>query len=262
MSSIAIIDFETTGIDSKTCRPIEVALQFVDTLDFKKVLGKYDSLIYSASYPSLSAEVELLTGISDEALRLNGKSPARVFENIYDLFTDLKVEACVAYNATYDHTVYTEELRRIGMLSEKEGGPVEVPWLCAMRDLKSNYKYKCWKLSHLALDYGVAVDPRELHRASGDVELTRRLLVASGLSIEEILLYHNTPWGALEAETKGPWLDGGKSTDAAKAIGFTWETPRGDFAKKFPKKWVCMKKENEVLGFIESNPQVKIRRIL
>lgn len=256
---VAIIDFETTGIDAETCRPIEVCAAIV-TSDFSTLLTSYQSLLYASDYPAIEEHIELLTGIQKEKVLSEGIFPARAFEDIYNLFIEYDVKHVVAYNADYDHTVYRRELERHGMANEAVGNSVKIPWLCAMKDVRSNYNYKCWKLSHLALDYGVAIDPKELHRASADVFLTRDLLRAAKTTSEEMLAYKNTPWVALEAVTREPWKDGGKSTALAKSKGFSWETPKGHQSKKYPKKWVKLVKETD-LQYELSELLFQVRRI-
>ena len=256
---VAIIDFETTGVDTETCRPIEVCASIV-TPNFADIVETYSTLLYASDYPVIGEDIEELTGIQKEDVIEKGLSPPRAFEALYNLFLENNVSQVIAYNAEYDFAVYRRELERHGMLNEAVGNPVRLPWLCAMRDVKSNYNYKCWKLSHLALDYGVPINPKDLHRASADVFLTRDLLRAASTNAEEMLAYKNTPWVAVEAVTREPWKDGGKSTGLAKSKGFSWETPRGHQSVKHPKKWVKLVKETD-LQYELSETLFQVRRI-
>ena len=123
----------------------------------------------------------------------------------------------------------------------------QVPWLCAMADIETNYKFKSWRLMHLALEYGVIVNPKELHRAINDVELMRQLLQASGTSVEAMLEYQRSPWMYCVAKTQAPWEDNGQSTTAAKALGFAWQQARGDDSgRTFEKRWVKRLKEKDL----------------
>ena len=257
--NVAIIDFETTGVDTETCRPIEVCVAIVSN-DFTSLVAHYQALLYASDYPEIEEHIELLTGIQKEQVIVDGIFPPRAFDEIYKLFLEYNVGHVIAYNAEYDHDVYKKELERHGIANESVGNPAKLPWLCAMKDVKSNYNYKCWKLSHLALDYGVAIDPKELHRASADVFLTRDLLRAAKTTAEEMLSYKNTPWVALEAVTREPWKDGGKSTSLAKSKGFSWETPKGHQKMKYPKKWVKLVKETD-LQYELSETLFQVRRI-
>lgn len=255
---VAIIDFETTGVDTETCRPIEVCVAIVTPeLD---IVTSYSSLLYTKDYPLISEEIEALTGIQKEQMSAGGIHPSIAFEAIRNLCAEYSVECMVAYNAEYDFAVYKKELERHGLLKEAVGEPVRIPWLCAMKDVRTNYKYKCWKLSHLALDYGVPINPKELHRASADVFLTRDLLRAAKTTAKDMLAYKNTPWVALEAVTRKPWEDGGKSTSLAKSKGFSWEVPKGHQSLKYPKKWVKLVKETD-LQYELSETTFQTRRI-
>lgn len=245
--SVMVIDFETTGKDPKTCRPIEVGAAIV-TSDFKKVLHTYSSFIYSHTQPKITSEIEELTGISNDILVREGRDPLVVFGELFDLVEKFDIKYMVAYNREFDETVYKEEVRRIGAVENNPhyAKPVMLPWLCAMRDVRSHAKYKCWKLSHLALDYGVLVDPSNLHRALGDVSLTIALLDKAGVTAEELYKYQTTPRFVLEAMTKPPWKDGGESTSKAKEKGYSWEVPRGHQNMRLPKRWVKVVLEDEV----------------
>lgn len=241
--NVAVLDFETTGVDTKECRPTEVAVSITD--DFFSPIVQFSSLIYSADYPVISKEVEALTGISNDMVVSLGAHPKDVFRGLSQLLAAHDVGCVIAYNAEFDKAVYHEELTRMGLRNTVLGVPLELPWLCAMKDVQENYKFKCWKLSHIALDHGVAVDPSKLHRAKGDVLLTIEMLKTIGTTATRIAEYSAIPWVALMAQTTEPWKDGGRSTKLAKERGFTWETPRGNQNLKFAKKWVKLVKENE-----------------
>jgi DNA polymerase III epsilon subunit-like protein len=241
--NVAVLDFETTGVDTKECRPTEVAVSITD--DFFSPIVSYTSLMHSKDYPAISEEVEALTGISNSMVLTEGRHPKDVFQDIAELLVAHDVRYAIAYNAEFDKAVYHEELTRMGLRNTSLGLPLGLQWLCAMKDVQENYKFKCWKLSHLALDHGVAVDPKSLHRATGDVLLTIQMLSKLGTTAMRIAEYNAIPWVALAAQTTEPWKDGGRSTKLAKERGFTWETPRGNQNLKFAKKWVKLVKENE-----------------
>ena len=258
---VAVIDFETTGIDATTCRPIEVAVSITNG-DFSEVLEEYSQVMYDGSYPALTEDIENLTGITQSHLLSLGRNPASVLAVIVSLVKKHNVDYIMAYNSEYDRQVYTSEIKRHTLFEEALSPVVNMKWLCAMKDVRSNYNYKCWKLSHLALDYGVAIDPSKLHRAKADVDLTISFLKKIGITLADIVEFSQTPWVPLEAITKKPWADGGVSTGKAKEKGFRWETPQGHMDKKFTQKWVVMKKETDVRAFVDSCPELTIRRIV
>jgi hypothetical protein len=127
-----------------------------------------------------------------------------------------------------------------------------------MKDVLSNHKHKCWKLSHLALEYGIAVDPSKLHSALADIELTAQLLQRAGTTLHEIKTYHDEPTVVLRAVVPPKWEDKGVGTDAAKKLGFSWEQPRG-VDKKFEKCWVkAVKKQNAEVEIAKATFPIRI----
>lgn len=252
---VAIIDFETTGKDPKTCRPIEVGVAICNN-DFSELDESFSTLIWDESYPEISKEIEELTSISKSDLLQNGCAPKKALENVVELLKSYNVQYVIAYNAEFDMTVFNSECQRQGL------GDIAMTWLCAMKDVKSNYNYKCWRLSHLALDYGVPIDPDDLHRAMADVFLTIDLLKAAKATASDMYAFNRTPWHILEAVTIPPWKDGGKSTTLAKEKGYAWEAPRGHFnGAKYPKKWVKAVREEELEHELNET-LFQVRRVL
>lgn len=230
---IAIVDVETTGLDPATDRVIEIAVQLTSE-DFSEVFGSCNYLMWDASYPKLTPEIQELTGITEDLLLQQGKPPSEVMPIINDMLSS--VDAVVAYNEQFDSKFITKEiLEVVGLTSQRQ-------WLCAMMDHKPNYKLKSWKLMHVALDHGVPVDPSKLHRAIADVELTRQMLVASKGTAQTLQEYRLSPWVYLKAKVKKPWEDNGVSTQSAKDHGFAWEKAKGD-SRIFEKMWVKRIKE-------------------
>lgn len=237
---VAIIDFETTGVDVLSCRPIEVGLAITDN-KFCEVSETYSTLVWSKDYPEITAQIEELTNIKKADVISIGLAPLKMIETIFDIVRLHKVELMVAFNADFDRQVFNNECKRHGL------GDLGIPWLCAMKDVKSNYDYKCWKLSHLALDYGVPIDPKDLHRAMADVYLTIDMLRCAGADAVDMLAFHKMPWIIIEAITQPPWKDGGKSTALAKEKGYSWEVPRRHLnGAKYPKKWVKAVREEDL----------------
>ena len=153
----------------------------------------------------------------------------------------------MAFNAGFDRSFIVEEMHRQDLIMDPRlHWMAQDPWLCAMKDIEQNYAHKSWKLSHLALGYGITVNPKELHRAINDVELMRQTMQASGATLESIVDFKNEPWVYLIAQVQGPWVDGGKSTGEAKALGYTFERAEGDDTKTFTKSWVKRVKAKNV----------------
>lgn len=236
--SVLLIDFESTGIDTKQARITEIGAQLVSD-DFTKVHAQYSQLVWETGYPAITPEVEKITGINQAMLNLNAVTPKVAFAGLGEL-VEPTVRHVIAYNRGYDEELFREEMFRNELtLDPKMNWIGSTPWLCAMVDIEKNHEFKSWKLMHVALDHGVTVNPKELHRAINDVELMRQVLIASGTTLEEMYAYQQSPWIYLRAMVKKPWDDGGKSSGEAKALGYGWQQARGDETKRtFDGCWV------------------------
>lgn len=231
--TICALDVETTGLDSKKDRVTELGVVFFNTEDWASV-NTYQSLLWDKSYPPLTAEITKITGITQDMLTSEGRSPESVWSIFKDMFSTYKVDAVVAHNADFDKSFVAEELKR------HELAPIAVPWVCSMKDIKHTVG-TCRKLSHLALDYGLAVDPKVLHRAKDDVELMIRMLKEAVSDFPTLLkrsLLKNLVVRAVVPSPFGAGSDGGVGKDKAKACGFSWDGAR--------KIWVKTIKEDEL----------------
>jgi DNA polymerase III epsilon subunit-like protein len=237
-SRIAFIDFETTGPNPLEDRPTEVACVITDR-DWN-VLAKFQSFMWEESYPELTPEIEQLTHIKQPELIRFGKHPKIKMQELWDFLNAHTVNYLVAHNSDFDRVVLESELARHGITS------LAGKWICTIKDVPYDTKYRCKILSHLALDHGIDVDPSALHRAMGDVTLLISLLTNGGYSLEEILTNMSEPWVYLKAEIKPPWEDNGAGKDAARADGYSWQKDMrwGDGAPSFPKTWVKRIKRN------------------
>ncbi len=237
--SVLLIDFEATGLDPKEARVIEIGARMV-TEDMQHTIGiPLSHLVWAPDYPSISPEVEKVTGISEAMLRADGLSPISAFMALGEMVT-VDTSAVIAYNISYDEVLFRSEIFRNHItLHPKMNWLMTVPWLCAMSDLEMNYQFKSWRLSHIALEHGCTVCLKDLHRAINDVDLMWDMLKRSGTTPQELLTYKNEPWIYVSAKIEKPWLDGGRSSEIAKANGFSWERPRGDNSgRTFAKTWV------------------------
>jgi DNA polymerase III subunit epsilon len=239
MRKILMIDTETTGLDFANDRIIEIGAMVVSE-DFKQVHESFNTLVWEQSYPVITEEITELTGITTAELVQAGESPEDALQALEEMASRHKVEKLLAYNEEFDRKMLHAEVERLDPGAKHSNG--DTKWLCGLKDHKPNYKCKSWKLMHVALDHGVPVDPNELHRAINDIELTRKMLEASGATLDKLLAYRNSPYVYLRAKVQKPWEDGGKSTDLAKAHGFSWEKAKGD-SRVFEKTWVRRIKE-------------------
>lgn len=247
---VLIIDFETTGLLADTDRITEIGAQVCDD-KFLSVTEEFSELCYASDYPELSAEVTKVTRISNEMLKEHGIEPRTALLRVAELAKKFNVGFAIAYNSGFDRGFFEAEVKRLGIDTFPEiKYLLNTTWLCAMTGVESNYNYKCWKLSHLSLDYGLAVDPSILHRAVNDVNLTRRLLSHIRTDAKSMYEFQTSPWVYVRALTMEPWKDKGKSNALAKAAGYAYQTPRGDdrvFEKMWVKKVKASKYEQELL---------------
>ncbi len=238
--SVLILDFEATGVDANTVRTLEIGAQ-VTPNDFSEPLISMSQLVWGSGYPALTNEVQEVTGITQRLLDDAAVPPEDAFKLLSDIIPD-DLEFCVAFNRSYDEALFKAEAKRLA-LGIMRGGNIllQVPWLCAMVDVEENYKFKSWKLKHLALDHGVTVNPKELHRAINDVELTRKMLHSVPTCAEKMYEFQKEPWVYLQAQVSFA------NKDLAKAQGFTWERAKGDDSDRvFTKTWVKRVKSSHV----------------
>lgn len=230
------LDFETTSPDSLIARPIEVAVILWDE-DWKEQ-GRFDTLMRPKELVTLPEEIIRVTGITDAMLEDKAWPVDNAFRKLNEWIG--MSDAILAHNAQYDRTVYEEESKRLGFI------PWEKPWYCSIQDVEHSDRITCRKLSHMALDYGVPIDPANLHRAMADVELIGEAMRRNGIKASGIKSYAESPWVYMKACIPAPWEDQGRGKDLAKKDGYNWETARGTQEPRFPKLWVKRIKESQL----------------
>jgi DNA polymerase III epsilon subunit-like protein len=219
-------DFETTGVDPKTCLPLEWGSQTYNT-DTTARGKEFSTFIWDRGYPDITEEITTLTGITSEMAKKGCGQD--VFLSMVDPLI-CEADALVAYNLNYDMTILKRIYASFGKrFPDKKSFCMraDFPWPESMM--------KCQKLQHRALDIGLPMDTREKHRSMADV--TTMWDIMDLYSAKDVLEFVYTPWVYLRADICGPWIDDGKQRDAAKSLGFSWEQAYGD-EKKFPKTWV------------------------
>lgn len=245
---ILLLDFEATDKEPKTARITEIGAMLVDE-NFQRIGDEgMSELVYDETYPAQSQEVIKITGITDDMLKKNGIDPVDAFTQLGNL--SLGCDYIMAYNRNYDEVLFKEEaIRTLASMTLGVNWMISTPWLCAMADVEANHKLKTWKLMYVALEHGVAVDPKKLHRAINDVELTREMLVAAKACPKAMYEFQTSPWIYAVAKVKAPWEDNGRSTGAAKELGFSWQQAKGDDSgRTFEKRWVKRLKQKDFEG--------------
>lgn len=234
------MDFETQHDDASTTPVTEVGAVLIAWDGLKKpgtggqvyrpeiVLRDLSELVYHPGYPPQTAEIVELTGITDEMLRAGGKLPTEVMPRLIELVEH--ADEVWAYNKKFDKTVFESLCARLGLTFPRR------PWLCPMSELPWPRRINCLKLGHLAFEMKIPMDHRELHRATGDVNLMFEL-VMTHFSLDEIQAYTSQPWIYVKADVGKPWIDP-VGNAACKKRGFTFEKAKGTDEPVYSKTWV------------------------
>lgn len=201
-----------------------------------KILASESYLVYHPGYPPQTQEIIDITGITDEMLQAEGKPPMEAMLRLNSLLQEC--DYAMAHKKVFDQTIANSLSARLGFVLE------EKPWICTLSDLPWHSKFRCHRLSHLALDVGLKMDHRSLHRASDDVALMLEL-VFSQWSIEEIMDYIAQPWAYLKADILPPWKDPIGNAQAKK-LNYTFEKAKGTDFPVYEKTWVKRVKVNQV----------------
>lgn len=169
---MAVVDFETTGLDPAVDRVIEVGVVFIDA---GMVSERHDELV-NPGIP-VPEEARAVHGIGDEEL-----ADAPRFAEVVDKLRGLlRGRIPVAYNAGFDRRFLEAELARLGPPADDEPPAFRkgVDWidpLVWVRELQPHEKSH--KLGDVCARMEVPLV--QAHRAAGDAEATGKVLL--GLS--------------------------------------------------------------------------------
>lgn len=215
-------DTETTGLNKDQDVIVELgAVLFKVEGGVWEPVSQFNHLVCDPDYPKMTPEITAINGITDSMLQEEGIPFAQAMKSFMNFMAE--ADMVIAHNSGFDRDMIVNQSRRKGFGASADKIE-QKQWLCSAEDLESNYTMKCWKLSHLALDYGVAVDPSVLHRASADIKLMGQMLSAIKASPEEMLAFRNTPWQRVSANIPAPWKDGGKGVAEAKSRKYAWDS--------------------------------------
>ncbi|MFT5354332.1 MAG: DNA polymerase-3 subunit epsilon [Polyangiales bacterium] len=167
----AVIDFETTGVDSSVDRILEIGIV---AFERGRVLFR-EGLLVNPGIP-VPEESRAIHGITDEELA--GAPPfAEVLPKVVEL---LQGRLPVAYNAQFDRGFLHAEIQRVqGALTEGAVPPAmrhDVVWLDPLvwaREILKDQKSR--KLGDVAAHFNVPLE--QAHRAAGDAEATGHVLM-------------------------------------------------------------------------------------
>jgi len=162
MDTVAVIDFETTGMSPDTGgRATEIAAVLVRN---GQVVDRYQSLMNTGAW--VPPFIEALTGISNEMVR--AAPPAtRVMGEVADFVGS---HPMAAHNAAFDRRFWDAELARLGMRRRQE-------FACTLLLARRLYpEAPNHKLGTLVEFHGLPVTGRH-HRALADAEMAANLLL-------------------------------------------------------------------------------------
>jgi DNA polymerase-3 subunit epsilon len=161
MTSIAVIDFETTGLSpAMGDRATEVAIVL---LEGDRVVDRYQSLMNAGI--RISAFIETYTGISNEMIAA-APTAAQVMAEANRFVGGRPM---VAHNASFDRRFWLAELSRLGQ-------PAQQPFACTLLLSRRLYPHAPnHKLGSLASFHSLPTSGRA-HRALADAETAAALL--------------------------------------------------------------------------------------
>ncbi|MFO1298910.1 MAG: 3'-5' exonuclease [Burkholderiaceae bacterium] len=162
MDTVAVIDFETTGISPDAgARATEIAVVLVSD---GRVVGRYQSLMNAGAW--VPPFIEQLTGITNEMVRA-APPAAKVMREVADF---VGAHPMVAHNASFDCRFWDAELGRI---SKTRVQAFACTMLLARRIYPEAPNHKLGTLVEFA-DLPVA---GRHHRALADAEMAASLLL-------------------------------------------------------------------------------------
>jgi len=189
METVAVIDFETTGLSpAMGDRATEVAVVIVAD---GKIVDRYQSLMNAGAH--IPAFIEALTGISNAMIR---KAPpaAEVMNALAEFVGDVPL---VAHNASFDSRFLDAEWLRINQQRRQE-------FACSMLLARRIYPAAPdHKLGSLVRHLGLPSAARH-HRALADAEMTAHLWVRMVSDIRQQYSLSAVPHEFLRALQKAP----------------------------------------------------------
>lgn len=199
MKRVLLIDTETTGLDPKTDRVIEVAA-ILYSVEHATPLHFFSSLLRADANPA-----EAINRIPAAAL-VEAPEPATVWARVGAIAE--QADAIVAHNAEFDRGFVPAALDALR------------PWICTMQDLQWPRQGGGRSLVALALDHDLGV--AYAHRALADCDLIARLLTRSrelGADLAALLAR------GLRPKAKFAALVSYDDREKAKTAGFSWDGP-------------------------------------
>jgi DNA polymerase III epsilon subunit family exonuclease len=155
---LVVFDFETTGLDTKTDRIIEIgAVKYKG----RNEVARYSQLVDPGR--EISEDITCVTGITQDML-VGQPSIADVLPSFHDF---LRGCVGVAHNAEFDTSILSWESTRLGI-------QCDYFVVCTLRMARELVKSERKNLDALAAHYGLSFESR--HRSIGDILVTASVL--------------------------------------------------------------------------------------
>ncbi len=252
MSKLVVgIDLETTGLVAGKDNITEIGAVLFDADTWEDTGKRYKTFVYHANSIPLTDEIKKLTKISDEDVK-SGLLPHEAYRGLQEFAKD--AIGIVAHRKEFDASFLNLNATRDGFVWDPKFAALK--WICSKFDVKTHANKSCTTLSHLALDYGLAVDGSKLHRAVDDVLLMGQVLQKAGMTYDQIIKYVMEPWVYIKA------LVSFNQKDDAKKHGYSWEKIyNAGNSPIFPKTWIRRVKESEFEAEIKKEVPFKRERL-
>lgn len=162
MTTVAVIDFETTGISPEQgARATEVAIVLVEQ---GRIVDRFQSLMNAGAH--IPAFITQLTGISNAMVQA-APDASDVMRQASAFVGDAPM---VAHNASFDRKFWTGELSRLGL-------PARQPFACTMLLSRRLYPHAPNHKLGTLVDYHRLPRTGAAHRALADAEMAAELLL-------------------------------------------------------------------------------------
>lgn len=233
---ILAIDTETSGLDPKTDRVLEIGIALWDT-ERRAVLATVDLFLTPA--PIIPDRVRVLTGIDAGMVDEFGFPARDVLETVAQFTDRHRVEWLLAHNADFDRGFLAAEVEKTGATAAWVS---RLPWIDTLTDLPFRDDIESRQLTALCAEHGF-INPWR-HRAVFDALSALRLF--SCYDVEVVLERARSPRVELQA------LVSFDDNRLAKDRRYQW--------RPNTKQWVKTVKECDVLREQGEAP-FKTRRI-